>query len=388
MQHLLLFESYFNRLDEISFDKHWIERTSLKDPLSRTVPYSNDYTSGFEITGFLDINNNDLSLIQGIRILKLEKVGLANYLSKALNMLTNSTKLGNWVPDNNKPVQMLDLGRVCFYKEGTKIYPIFKGGRGYNKEGFYREGDKVWGLVKNNTTGVTIKYYPSTEEGREEMYKASYKDLGKEIKMNPLLFLNNSDYGYPYDENFELIVDLSEDKEINIYNKLKAQLEGKEWTLGKTEKAEIKKIETNYDEREFKRLQLSNGLIIGIINQETGKTSIYEVYDDPTNASDLLEIYLRDKEEKTDLLKQTPVIFKAYSITETKRYNGPNVMVNYTRSSSITKTVTLYPGDQVYIKKAKKGSPLDPDQIYQFKFVTTEPSILKKGAVQIALDIA
>jgi hypothetical protein len=302
-------------------------------------------------------------------------------------MLTNSTKLENWVPDNNKQVQMLDLGRVCFYKEGTKIYPIFKGGQGYNKEGFYREGDKVWGLVKNNTTGVTIKYYPSTEEGREEMYKASYKDLGKEIKMNPLLFLNNSDYGYPYDKNFELIVDLSEDKEINIYNKLKAQLEGNEWELGKTKEAEIKKIETNYDEREFKRLQLSNGLIIGIINQETGKTSIYEVYGDPINTDNMLDNYFRDKEEKTNLLKQTPVIFRAYPITETKRYNGPNIMTNYTRSSSIPKTITLNPEDQVYIKRAKKGSPLDPDQIYRFKFVTTEPKILQKGSAQIALDI-
>ena len=62
-------------------------------------------------------------------------------------------------------------------------------------------------------------------------------------------------------------------------------------------------------------------------------------------------------------------------------------MINYTRSSSIPKTITLNPEDQVYIKRAKKGSPLDPDQIYRFKFVTSEPKILQKGSAQIALDI-
>jgi hypothetical protein len=54
MKHLLLFESYFSRLDEIKYDAHWIERTSLRDLQSRIVPYDNDYKFGFELTGFLD----------------------------------------------------------------------------------------------------------------------------------------------------------------------------------------------------------------------------------------------------------------------------------------------------------------------------------------------
>lgn len=388
MQHLLLFESYISRLDEINFSDHWIERTSLKDTLSRTVPYDNVYSYGFKISGFLDSRNNNISFIEGIRMLGVDNTVLSNYLSKALNVLTNSKKLADWEPEKNEAVQMLDLGRVCFYKDGIELYPVFKGGKGPKDQGFYDEGDNIWGLTKNVLDGITVKYYPSTEEGRIKMYEDSYRDINKESRVSKLNFMNNSAYGYPYKKNFKLIVDLTDNNELSIHSKLKAQVEGNEWELGPSKDKEVQKIETNYDEREFKRLQISNGLIIGIINQETGKTNIYEVYNNPINASDLLETYLRDKEEKTDLLKQTPVIFKAYSITETKRYSGPNVMVNYTKSSSITKTVTLNPGDQVYIKKAKKGSPLDPDQIYQFKFVTSEPSILKKGAVQIALDIA
>lgn len=388
MQHLILFESYFNRLDEISFSDHWIERTSLKDPKSRIVPYNDSYPYGFIMTGFLDSNGNNIEIGEGIRMLGLNITILNNYLSKALNSLTNSKKLADWLPTKSEPIQILDLGRICFCKENIKLIPIIKGGMGPKYQGsFYDAGENIWGLVKKNTEGITIKYYLSGDKGREKMYEDSYRDINKESKVSKIAFLNSTAYGYPYKENFKLIVDLNEDKEINISNKLKAQVEGKEWTLGKTEEAEIKKMETNYDEREFKRLQLSNGLIIGIINQETGKTSIYEVYGDPINTNDMLSNYLSDREEKTNLLRQTPVIFKAYPITEVKKYSGPNVMSTYPRASSITKTVTLNPEDQVYIKKAKKGSPLDPNQIYRFKFVTSEPSILKKGSAQIALDI-
>jgi hypothetical protein len=35
----------------------------------------------------------------------------------------------------------------------------------------------------------------------------------------------------------------------------------------------------------------------------------------------------------------------------------------------------------------KKGNQLDPDQAFEFKFITAEPSILKKGSAQIALDV-
>ncbi len=385
MHHLLLFESYIDRLDEISFSDHWIERTSLKDPLSRTVPYTNN-SFGFRITGFLDDNGNNLSFLKGTSILGVDGVTLDNYLSKALYTLTNNKKLQDWKPSNDKEIQMLDLGRICFYKDGINLYPVFKAAKGPDKPGFYGEGDNIWGLVRKNTEGVTILYYTSNEEGIEKMYSACYHDIRKKVKISKFDFARNSAYGYPYEKDFKLIVDLTDNKELSILNKLKAQFGNEKWELGPTKEKEIQKSETNYDDREFKRLQLSNGLTIGIINQETGKTSIYEVYGDPINTNDMLANYFRDKEEKTNLLKQTPVVFKAYPMTELKKYSGPNVTSSYSKASSITKTVTLNPEDQVYIKKAK-GSPLDPNQIYRFKFVTSEPKILQKGSAQIALDI-
>jgi hypothetical protein len=82
MKHLLLFESYFSRLDEIKYDAHWIERTSLQDLQSRIVPYDNDYRFGFELTGFLDSKNNKISLYDGIRLLKMDNTSVNKYISK------------------------------------------------------------------------------------------------------------------------------------------------------------------------------------------------------------------------------------------------------------------------------------------------------------------
>jgi hypothetical protein len=383
MEHLLLFESYFFRLDEISYSKHWIERTSLNDYESRIVPYDNNNQFGFDLVGFLDANNNKVSLYDGIRSLGIDNTSINKYISKALNLLTNSKKLELWVPENDKPAQMLDLGRICLYKKDIKLYPIFRGGKGPKEPGFYREGDKVWGLVQDNTIGVTVKYYLSDEEGKNEMYR----DSMRVSKLNSYSFYNSSEYGYPYKKGFELIVDLTDNKELSIYNKLKSQVEGREWELGPSTEMEIKKVDPYYLSMDFKRIQISKGLIISIVNPETGKQNIYEVDDDPLNTDEMYSNYLEDKENKTNLLKETPVIFKAYLMDKFEKYFGPNVTVTYRRLSSFPKSVTLNPGDKVYIKKAKKGILLDPNQVYQFRFITSEPSILKKGSAQIALDI-
>ena len=382
MRHLLLFESYFGKLDEIQYSSHWIERTSLNDPESRIVPYGNDHQFGFDLTGFFDSNNNKISLYDGIRLLKIDNTIINKYLSKALNILTNSKKLELWLPNNDKPAQMLDLGRICFYKGDTKLYPIFRGGKGPDDPGLYREGDKVWGLVQSNTMGVTIKYYLSDDEGKNDMYK----DSMRVSNLKPFSFYNSSEYGYPYGQGFELIVDLTDDKELSIYNKLKSQTEGREWELGPSTEGEIQRREINYTAMDFKRIQVSKGLIISIVNPETGKQNIYEVDDDPLNTEEMYLNYLGDRENKTNLLKETPVIFKGYQMDKFEKYFGPNVTVTYRRLSSFPKTVTLNPEDKVYIKKAKKGNLLDPNQVYQFKFITAEPSILKKGSAQIALD--
>ena len=156
MQHLLIFESYIDRLDEINFSDHWLERTSLKDPLSRTVPYDQDYQFGFRVTGFLDNNNNIIGVMDAPKMLGTEAKVLEKYISKALNILTNNKELKAWIPTKKEPIQILDLGRICFYKDGIELYPILKAGKGPDYPGFYEGGETIWGLVKENIEGITI----------------------------------------------------------------------------------------------------------------------------------------------------------------------------------------------------------------------------------------
>jgi hypothetical protein len=107
-------------------DPHWIERTSLNDVMSRALPYNNNFAYGFKVSKFLDDKNNDVSKAQAISNLNIDENKLNTYISKAIHYITNSKKLKDWLPDNNNPIQMLDLGRICFNNGTYKYYPVIK----------------------------------------------------------------------------------------------------------------------------------------------------------------------------------------------------------------------------------------------------------------------
>ena len=124
MNHLLLFESYIDKIYEIRLDPHWIERTSLKDVMSRALPYNSNFSYGFKVIKFLDEKNSEISKNQAISDLKIDEDTINNYISKAIHYVTNSRKLKDWMPNNNNPIQMIDLGRICF-NNGNNISLVF-----------------------------------------------------------------------------------------------------------------------------------------------------------------------------------------------------------------------------------------------------------------------
>lgn len=397
MKHIFLFESYINKIYEISYTEHWKERTSPDNPFSRVVPYNNNFKYGFKVSSFKDQKGTDYSIERVERILGSSGSEILEYLSFALNYLTNSRRLSEWLPENNKQFQMLDLGKICFYTKKNiekssdntenldieyKFYPIIKGGKGPDSQDFYREGDTIWGMIKDVSSGVTVKYYNSDEKGLEDMYKSFMQDTKSSIKD----FYDKSAFGYPYGKNFEVIIDFTDTSKIKIKNKIKDQIEGKEWKLGPEPEKEIKLRPIDYLSPEFKRIQISEGLIMSIIKEE-GEKKIYEATGDVTNFDQIYKTYQDDKENKTNDLKSTPVLFKAYEVTPIVRWIGPNEYTTFTRKSSIPKIVELNPGDRVYINKTPKGTSMDPKKVYEFRFVTSEPSIFKRGSVQLALDI-
>ena len=386
MKHLLLFESYVDKIYEIRFDKHWVERTSLKDINSRAVPYNSNFSYGFKVTGFFDDKNDRIPKNSAIQSLNIDENTINNYIGKAIHYVTNSKKLKDWMPKDRNPIQMVDLGRICFNNGNNKYYPIIKSGKGPGEpDQFYTEGDNIWGAVKDNDLGITVKYYPSDGSGMDKMYA----DFQRDTKFSANVFYQNSSWAYPYGEDFKIVVDLTDDNPLSIDSKLKEQSEGREWKMGPEEREEHVLAEPNYFALDLKRIQLSPGLVIAIENQETGKKNLYQV-SYISNADDLYQTYLEDKKNKTDLLKSQPLIFVGVPVEEVVRFIG-NKPINKISviGSSIGKKVTLNPGDFVYIKqqvRSSYGGVDDPNVRYQFKFVTSEPSILKRGSAQIALE--
>jgi hypothetical protein len=386
MNYLLLFESYVDKIYEIKLDPHWIERTSLKDIKSRAVPYNSNFRFGFKVTKFLDDKNNEIPKNKVIELLNIEEDTINEYISKAIHYVTNSRKLKNWLPNNNKPIQMIDLGRICFNNGNNKYYPVIKSGKGPEKpDRFYSEGDNIWGAVKKNDLGITVKYYPSDGSGMERMYS----DFQRDTEFSPNLFYQSSSWGFPYNEEFEMVVDLTDDNPVSINNKLKKQSEGEEWEMGPEQREEHILPEPVYIAMDLKRIQFSPGLVVSIIDQETEKKGLYEVYS-IDNADELYKIYLQDKQNGTDLLKSHPLIFSGYPSRSYTKFIGTNPYEHIERQGNKKIEVVLKPGDFVYIKKAIRASAYggvdDPNVRYKFKFVTSEPSILKRGSAQIALE--
>ena len=386
MKNILLFESYVDKIYEIRFDQHWVERTSLKDINSRAVPYNSNFSYGFKVTGFLDDKNDRIPKNSAIQSLNIDENTINNYIGKAIHYVTNSKKLKDWMPKDRNPIQMVDLGRIFFNNGNNKYYPIIKSGKGPREpDQFYTEGDNIWGAVKDNDLGITVKYYPSDGSGMDKMYA----DFQRDTKFSANVFYQNSSWAYPYGEDFKIVVDLTDDNPLSIDSKLKEQSEGREWKMGPEEREEHVLAEPNYFALDLKRIQLSPGLVIAIENQETGKKNLYQV-SYISNADDLYQTYLEDKKNKTDLLKSQPLIFVGVPVEEVVRFIG-NKPINKISviGSSIGKKVTLNPGDFVYIKqqvRSSYGGVDDPNVRYQFKFVTSEPSILKRGSAQIALE--
>lgn len=387
MKHILIFESFLE-LNEINYTGHWKERTSLSNfAQSRAVPYSVNSMYGYRLLGFFDQSGNYLNFKDGRDLLNISEKDLDNYVSKSINAVTNSRKLEKYYSDSNKSYLLLDLGRICFDNGENKLYPVIKSGRGFETPGFYDKGDRIWGYVNDFSEGVTIKYFMSDEEGTEKAFDSARMSS----KNTSNIFNRNSSIEYPYGKNFEIVVDLTDNDPKNILKKIKDQTEGIKIEMGPVKKEDIPSIsEPSYSAPDFKRAQISKGLIIAMVDAETGAKTLYEVVDDPKNADNLYQTYLEDKQNKTDLLKTSPVVFVAKKVKELISYIGSTPITKIVPTTSNTYQVTLNPGDKIYIKKAAKevmGSKTDPNQLYRFKFITSEPSILKRGSVQIALEL-
>jgi len=225
MKHLLLFESYISSIHEMDLGdprkpwtpgipgtraSHYLERTSLDHPISRVVPHSENYKSGFKVEIFVDDKNkiHNFNVVQDA--LGIDENTINRYISSTLNMLTNSKKINDWNPKNKKPEQSIDLGRICFKIYSDKYYPVIQASD--RKGGFYNGGDNIWLIAKENTKAKTLKYYESSPKGRTKMYNDSLGNYNKSYEE----FIEDHAYGYPYGQNSSVVIDLTDDDDESI----------------------------------------------------------------------------------------------------------------------------------------------------------------------------
>lgn len=383
MIHLKLFEAFIQKLDEIQYSDHWRERTAyINEPnyqLSRIMPYSQTFRSGFDIEKFVDRRGNELTVTEAAEILEINEDQIKNYITVAIRNLTRSRRLERWRLGNNDiRYLMLGLGRICFYKgEEVRLYPYIRGGDG--KGGFYDSGDMIWGFTRNNDEGVTVKYYPSNDEGTLLMSIANEYTTTKSDKIPALTYSRLSSIEYPYGRGFTMIVDLTDNDPREIENKLRNQAEGHEWNYGPRVYIQPRQEEPReriITPRESKHLRkvLSRGSMFGLYDKENKKMVIYEISSDVLNADEIYNAYKKGKEEGNNDWRLIPVEYKGYIMdvrVHTDIRTGQRIR-KYYKKSSIPVSIKISPEDMTW-----EG---------RYKFIKAEPKLLDKGIIQLSID--
>jgi hypothetical protein len=226
MRYLKTYIDFNDPLNEIVYGHHWHHRTSYPGEdqsfLSRILPFSpaddKNNPEGFQIDHFVDEEGEYFEKSEALSILEIDEDTANNYITHCLRNLTRSKKLENWESKSKAFYLMLNLGSIRFYNDPYSLYPLIKGGR--KKEGgFFDPGDQIWGLAKENNDkgtismrGATIKYYPYGPAGTLAMKLASREESDVSIGE----FTQKSYIDYPYGNDFEITVDLSNDEDMEV----------------------------------------------------------------------------------------------------------------------------------------------------------------------------
>jgi hypothetical protein len=377
MSRIYNFSSFIDFLNEIRFTEHWRDRTaspgsreSIK--LSRIVPYrENEDDSGFVIEGVLDPAGNLRPLRDVVRPAGILESEISSLITYTLKAMTRSNRLQDWNSDTGKEYLSLYLGRICLYLGPTeKYYVVLKAGvskkakkemieKGKEPFDFYDPGDAIYGYVKEKYNGTTIKFYPSTDQGR----RLSYTDFKGDSKLSDSDFFSKHALEFPYGKNFEILVDLSDPSNGGRMAKIQDQLRGEEITLGPAETPEY----VPEDTEEPMRKTIAPGDAIGLVVK----------YIDPENPIMGRVISIMNMDDIKAAQK-----FKAMGeIVEIKVAFIPDAPHAKTGSNGLPLQipVRIISGSKIIIGGAMYGvlgkggdKPL----------VTSEPSILEKDSVQ------
>jgi len=380
MNRIKSFFDFSTELNEIEFTGHWEERTSFPNEKgsveSRIVQRDSNHLYGWRISGMMDEEGNLLEEIS-LKSPTFSKAKIISLISIALRNLSRSKRLERWMPEGNKFSNILKLGRIFLWNGNEKKYLLFSPGKGPDKEGIeYKPGDVFYGICKEYSAGVTVLFF----EGKD---KLSQEDLEEIARMSQLgrSFFTNYSLQEPYGRNFEVGIDLTAPSFLRAESLIKSQILGQTVTFDPITQEFVTR-DPFYLSPDFKRIQLSKGVVFTKVSPNGTKMS-YEILDEPKNGMDLYSIWQSDKAENENNLKKSSVIIPSEEVVERITPYGVTKMIK----TGKRKNIEITPGETLMINRLPKGTQMDPSIPYIFKWVTSEPSILKRGSVQIALDV-
>lgn len=375
MKHLYTFKIFesevWDRLDELQFSQHWKERTSsggiegTRD--SRVLPRNPNVPYGFTIEYLTDKKGMRYELGDILpQFGDVSEADVLSLVSSALNRMTRGAQLIEWEPKpDDRYVYLLDFGKLAL-AGGDKEYFVHLAAGNPDAKGDmidkWETGDNIWGFAdrrKGELQAMTLKFYPSTEEGLSMAKRAAMRDAG----MGVADFYGSSRVEFPYGKNFVLLLDLSDTSARGRVDKIKDQLAGGDIILGPSGKEYISTIEEPPT-----RKTITPGDKIGLVvkyadpdNPIMGTVTSILNMDDIKDAQKMKSLGTI-QEIKVSFLPSDPQHVKVGS-------NGQPLQIPIKISGG---TKIVIDGEEYKVLGEGGGKPL----------VTSEPSIIDKGSVQ------
>jgi hypothetical protein len=362
---LHLFESFAKRLDEIRFTEHWKERSSpeASQRESRIVRHSKSNPYGWEMSYVKDESGNTIENSEFLKMINFSEDVFYKLITECLYEMTRSKTLEDYIaPSGN---DLMYLGKISVYIDGKYYYPFIRNFK--NKEDgagkWYPPNDGVYGLSVDNN-GVTFYYLPSGPEGMGLLYK--YARLVS--KDSDLEFHKNTRKSYPYGENFEMVIDLTEDDLKEISAKIEMQARGETIQLGKTEKKKFVPIEKKDDNRKTIAVGSDIGVIVGYVSKD------FPTMGKVDSIINILDIQKAQKIKNIPSIKEVKIGFIPKDVSAQKVTSDGRILAV---------PITLKPGSKILIDgnlyrlRGQEG---------EGSMITSEPSIIDKGMVQFWVE--
>jgi len=223
-------------VSEMFLSDHWKERTSERGESgkktggsewtwkssSRILPIGkSEY--GWELAALLDDSGREINKYNFFVPISYAKESILSLISDCLRQMTRSSAFERYFPKTKKRYLLMKLGSVSLWN-GIKEAKVSFRAKNYEGDGVY--GIAGWDPILNEYKAITILFHGSKNEDRDSFIQYVFDHLNKIKKVKSEDFFGEVDFVYPYGENFNCVVDLTESNITKLEYQIKSQVEG------------------------------------------------------------------------------------------------------------------------------------------------------------------